>query len=71
MARKQIKIVHPLAAIEALTGYHGDIGILLVAVQTAISMMANKDHDARRVCDAVAPELEKAAERVRRWYEQP
>lgn len=70
MARKKdTEIVHPLTAIDALSGYHSDVGYLLTAVQSAASMLSNKDLDARKVADSVAPHLEEAVKRVRRWYE--
>lgn len=72
MARKkEPTLVHPLTAIEALNGYHSDVSILLTAVQSALSLITDKDIDARKACNAVAPSLEESMERVRRWYVFP
>lgn len=72
MARNNEKqtIIHPLAAIEALNGYHNDVGVLLTVVQTAINLLTNESLDARKVADSVAPTLQAKMEAVRRWYEE-
>jgi hypothetical protein len=69
MAKKTETIIHPLSAIDALQGYHQDVSLLMAAAQSALLFMSDRDLDGRKVCDSVGPELRRALDRARRWYE--
>jgi hypothetical protein len=71
MARKEQKIVHPMDAIDALNGYHSDVGFLLSAVASALTFLKDESLDARTACQAVTPALEDGLANVRRWYDAP
>lgn len=66
---KQVEIVHPLTAMEALQGFYRDATLLMMAAHNAADMLTGPlPKDA--VAKAVAPELEKAVAGIRKWIEQ-
>ncbi len=70
MARKkETRIIHPLAATEALNGYHNDVGMLLATIQSTLSVMKETDVSARKFHDSIAPRLQESIDRVSRWYD--
>lgn len=69
MARKNQTIIHPLAATEALNGYHTDVGYLLMVVQSAITFLRSADTDPDKLRKLMPDQLEEAQKRVSRWYE--
>ena len=70
MARqKEIALIRPRRAIDALGGFNDDVNFLLAAARNAHSFLLDDSLDPDKTRKAVAPILSEGIERVRKWYE--
>ena len=67
--KKQVKVIHPLTALDALAQFNSDVSVLLSASQNAISFLTMEGVDPAKAAKAVVPELQRALDEVRRHYE--
>ena len=68
MAKKrEPTIIHPAILVESIAAYRDDANQLLATSRHALTFMEDNSLDPKKVCEAVAPMLKEAVERMARW----
>lgn len=67
--KKEIEIVHPRAAHDAIGGFIIDCWALLNAASEAHKFMTDDSLDAEKVREVMAPRLKEAIEAMQKWRE--
>ena len=69
MAKKQVPIVHPLAALASLGQYHQDVSFLMTTAHNAIHWLTGEYEMKPALVQELHKQLTEATERVRRHYQ--